>query len=309
MGTPEFAAGILQSLVASCYKVVGVVTRPDKPAGRGRKVQTSAVKQLSDTYHIPVLQPEKLSDTSFLAQLRAWEADLFVVVAFRMLPEAVWGMPPRGTFNLHASLLPQYRGAAPINWAIINGERETGVTTFFIDHEIDTGNIIFFEKTSIDENENAGTLHDKLMGIGARLVLKTIGCIADNTAHSTPQPVIGELKSAPKIYKETGKINWHNTAQCIHNLVRGLSPFPAAFSEFYREGTTKIPVKIFETIPEIIAHDCEIGSIVCNGRDLLKVACADGFLHIKTLQLAGKKRMTIKDFLSGFRDIAQYRFI
>ncbi|MDR3181273.1 MAG: methionyl-tRNA formyltransferase, partial [Prevotellaceae bacterium] len=252
MGTPAFAAGVLKPLTEKGYNIVGAVTVPDKPAGRGQQIQCPAVKQVAVEKGIPVLQPEKLRDEIFLQQLRQWNADVFVVVAFRMLPEAVWRMPKYSTFNLHASLLPQYRGAAPINWAIINGETETGVTTFFLDHEIDTGQLIFSERTTIGQGENAGQLHDRLMAMGAPLVCKTLDAIASGTIQTIPQPYTNNLHPAPKIYKETCRIDWNKNAHEIHNLVRGLSPYPAAFTEMKAKNNNLL-LKIFSTTPEIAA--------------------------------------------------------
>ncbi len=309
MGTPDFAAGVLQAMLNNRYKVVGVVTVPDKPAGRGQQLQSSAVKCMAEANQIPVLQPEKLRDENFLTPLRAWNADVFVVVAFRMLPEVVWAMPKHGTFNLHASLLPQYRGAAPINWAIINGEKETGVTTFFINHDIDTGNIIFSEKTTIGENENAGELHDRLMEIGACLVLRTLDSIAGGTIQAQPQRHDGNLKSAPKIFKEICKINWNSSAQELHDLVRGLSPYPAAFAGLQKEDGSCLTMKILAAQPEMVTHHYPAGAILCNQKDMLKVACGNGFLIIHELQVSGKKRMNTVDFLRGCRDMERYRFV
>ncbi|MDR3184067.1 MAG: methionyl-tRNA formyltransferase, partial [Prevotellaceae bacterium] len=286
MGTPGFAAGVLKPLTEKGYHIAGVVTVPDKPAGRGQQIQCSAVKQLATEKGLPVLQPEKLRDETFLQQLRQWQADVFVVVAFRMLPEAVWRMPPRGTFNLHASLLPQYRGAAPINRAIINGETETGVTTFFLDHEIDTGQLIFHEKTDIGQDENAGQLHDRLMAMGAALVCKTLDAIAGGTLQASPQPSINNLHPAPKIYKETGRINWNKSAREIHNLVRGLSPYPAAFTEIKGQDGTLL-LKIFATTPEIVAHNLQPGDVDSDRKSYLKIACNDGFIYVLDMQLQG----------------------
>ena len=298
MGTPGFAAGVLKLLTEKGYNIVGAVTVPDKPAGRGQQIQCSAVKQLAIEKGIPVLQPEKLRDEIFLQQLRRWNADIFVVVAFRMLPEVVWRMPEHGTFNLHASLLPQYRGAAPINWAIINGETETGVTTFFLDHEIDTGQLIFTEKTIIGQDENAGRLHDRLMAMGAPLVCKTLDAIASGTIQTTPQLHTNDLYHAPKIYKETCRINWNNGAREIHNLVRGLSPYPAAFTEIKGTNNNSL-LKIFSTTPEIVSHNLQPGAIESDRKTYLKVACRDGYIYILDLQLSGKKRLPVKDFLAG----------
>jgi methionyl-tRNA formyltransferase len=306
MGTPAFAAGVLKPLTEKGYNIAGVVTVPDKPAGRGQQVQCSAVKQLAVEKGIPVLQPEKLRDDIFLQQLRQWHADVFVVVAFRMLPEAVWNMPKHGTFNLHASLLPQYRGAAPVNWAIINGETETGITTFFLDHDIDTGRLIFNAKTNIGQDENAGQLHDRLMEMGAPLVCKTLDAIAGGTAQTTLQPHAENLHAAPKIHKETCRINWDKSAQDIHNLVRGLSPYPAAFTEITinrRDAINRVStIKIFSTTPEITPHNLQPGAIESDRKNFLKVACNNGFLYIHDLQLAGKNRLPVKDFLAGFKD-------
>lgn len=299
MGTPAFAAGVLKALTGKGYHIAGVVTVPDKPAGRGQQLQCPAVKQVALEHGIPVLQPEKLRDETFLQQLRRWDADVFVVAAFRMLPEAVWRMPARGTFNLHASLLPQYRGAAPINWAIINGETETGVTTFFLDHEIDTGRIIFCERTAIGQDETAGRLHDRLLALGAPLVCKTLDAIAAGTVQTTPQPAAGDLRPAPKIHKETCRINWHHNARDIHNLVRGLSPYPAAFTEM--NGGSLL--KIFATTPEIAPHSLPPGALESDRKSYLKVACRDGFIHIHELQLSGKRRLPVKDFLAGYQGL------
>jgi methionyl-tRNA formyltransferase len=300
MGTPDFAAGILKSLTDKGYNVAGTVTVPDKPAGRGQQIQCSPVKQLSVEKGIPVLQPEKLRDETFLQQLRQWQADVFVVTAFRMLPEAVWRMPAHGTFNLHASLLPQYRGAAPINWAIINGETETGVTTFFLNHEIDTGQLLFTEKTTIGPDENAGQLHDRLMAMGAPLVCKTLDAIANGTIRPMPQPCPDDLRPAPKIYKDACRINWNKSARDIHNLVRGLSPYPAAFSEIKGQDGNLL-LKIFATTPEITPHHLQPGAIESDRKSYLKIACNDGFLYIYDIQLQGKKRLPVKDFLAGFK--------
>jgi methionyl-tRNA formyltransferase len=302
MGTPAFAASVLKPLTEKGYNIVGIVTVPDKPAGRGQQIQCSAVKQLAVEKHLPVLQPEKLRDEVFLHRLRQWNADVFVIVAFRMLPEAVWNMPKYGTFNLHASLLPQYRGAAPINRAIINGETETGVTTFFLDHEIDTGRLIFSERTAIGQDENAGRLHDRLMDMGAPLVCKTLDAIAGGTIQTTPQSCTGDLHPAPKIFKDTCRIDWHKSARDIHNLVRGLSPYPAAFTEMKGENSPLL-LKIFSTTPEITAHNLQPGAMESDRKSYLKVACSDGFVHIHELQLSGKKRVPVKDFLAGFKHL------
>lgn len=303
MGTPAFAVESLQALVENGYNVVGVITAPDKPAGRGYKLQPSAVKSYALSAGVPILQPEKLKDEGFLNELRQLKADLQVVVAFRMLPEVVWNMPPRGTFNLHASLLPQYRGAAPINWALINGEKETGVTTFFLSHEIDTGEIIFQERVPIGEDMDAGTLHDSLMTLGAKLVLKTVDAVIDGTVRSLPQSeleaTITELKPAPKIHRENCRINWESPVEEIRNLVRGLAPYPAAWTEFEVRGE-KLNFRIFETRAIREAHGLTPGQVVTDNKTTLRVAAQDGFIEILDLQLSGKKRMKCVDFLNGF---------
>ena len=303
MGTPDFAVESLRALVGNGYNVVGVITAPDKPAGRGYKLQPPAVKAYALSVGLPVLQPENLKNEVFLSELRRLKADIQVVVAFRMLPEVVWSMPPRGTFNLHASLLPQYRGAAPINWAIINGEKETGVTTFFLKHEIDTGEIIFQEKVAIGENDDAGTLHDSLMTLGARLVVRTIDAVISGTVRSLPQSELTEgnkeLKPAPKIHKETCRINWDRPVEEIRNFVRGLSPYPAAWTELDVNGE-KMNFRIFATgtLPE--AHRLRPGEVVTDNKATLRVAAQDGFIEVLEIQLSGKKRMKTGDFLNGF---------
>ena len=298
MGTPEFAVASLDALVGSGYNVVGVVTMPDKPAGRGYKMQFSAVKEYALAHNLPLLQPEKLKNEEFLDALRALHADLQIVVAFRMLPEVVWAMPPLGTFNLHGSLLPQYRGAAPINWAIINGEQETGVTTFFLQQEIDTGDLILQKRTPITDGDNAGTIHDRLMSIGAAAVVETVDCIIAGTAPKTPQPQGVTLKSAPKIFKETCRVDWTQSCHQIFNFVRGLSPYPAAWSVLHTDDKT-IDIKLFEVTREPAAHTLQAGQVVCDGKNYLKVAVADGFVKIESLQPAGKKRMSAADWLRG----------
>lgn len=298
MGTPEFAVASLDALVGGGYNVVGVVTMPDKPAGRGYKMQFSAVKEYALAHNLPLLQPEKLKNEKFLDALRALHADLQIVVAFRMLPEVVWAMPPLGTFNLHGSLLPQYRGAAPINWAIINGEQETGVTTFFLQQEIDTGDLILQKRTPITDGDNAGTIHDRLMSIGAAAVVETVDCIIAGTAPKTPQPQGVTLKSAPKIFKETCRVDWKQSCHQIFNFVRGLSPYPAAWSVLHTDDKT-IDIKLFEVTREPAAHTLQAGQVVCDGKNYLKVAVADGFVKIESLQPAGKKRMSAADWLRG----------
>lgn len=307
MGTPDFAVGTLQTLVENRYNIVGVITMPDKPAGRGHKIQYSAVKKYALEKNIPLLQPEKLKDQSFIDKLQEWKADLQIVVAFRMLPEIVWNMPPKGTFNLHASLLPQYRGAAPINWAIINGEKETGATTFFLSHEIDTGKIILQEKTPINENDNAGDIHDQLMLMGANLVIKTVDIILDDKVDAISQEDFykgeSELKIAPKIFKETCKIDWNKEANQIHNLIRGLSPYPVAWTElgFDEEDTIITPVKIISSEYKTEQHRKNNGTIETDNKTFLRVACANGYIEIKEIQFPGKKGMQTNELLRGYK--------
>jgi methionyl-tRNA formyltransferase len=309
MGTPEFAVASLDALLHSEHEVVAVVTVPDKPAGRGQKLQQSAVKQFAVGKGLPVLQPDKLRNEDFLKELEGYAADLFVVVAFRMLPEVVWQMPPMGTFNLHGSLLPRYRGAAPINWAIINGDSKSGVTTFFLKHEIDTGNVIFQEEVEIAPDDNAGILHDNLMEVGARLVVKTTNAIADgNVTFMSQDELIQrgyEPIHAPKIFKDDCRIDWSKGIDAIHNHIRGLSPYPAAWFEMVRE---ELPtsVKVYRSQKEEASHVDPVGTMVSDGKTFVKVACADGYISILELQLAGKKRMPVKDFLLGFKDISSY---
>lgn len=303
MGTPDFAVGTLKALVENNYNVVAVVTMPDKPMGRhGSVLQSSAVKQYALSVGLPVLQPEKLKDEAFLAELRSYQADLQIVVAFRMLPEVVWAMPPRGTFNLHASLLPQYRGAAPINWAIINGDKETGVTTFFLQHEIDTGEIIHQERIAIGEDDDVETIHDQLMVLGARLVLRTVDDIVADTVVSVPQPMEGELRPAPKIFRETCRIDWNQSAASIHNFVRGLSPYPAAWTEFATPDGEVVNVKVYTCH----AHPGQlaVGEVKSDGKSFLHVGTGDGVISVESLQVAGKKRMAVADFLRGHADIS-----
>lgn len=295
MGTPDFAVPSLQALVEAGYPVVAVVTAPDKPSGRGLQLKASPAKIYAQSQGIPVLQPDKLKNPEFLSALRAFQADLQVVVAFRMLPEVVWNMPPKGTINLHASLLPDYRGAAPINHAIIHGETETGATTFFLQHAIDTGDIIDQIRMPILPTDNAGTLHDKLMMQGAQLIVKTVDAIAQNTYTTQAQSGVSD-KTAPKIFRDDCKIDWHQPAMRIHNLIRGLSPYPAAFTDI--AGTQW---KIFTSTPIITAHASEPGTIVSDHKTYLHIACLDGFIQIQSLQAEGKKRMEIEEFLRGYR--------
>ncbi|MDN5305525.1 MAG: methionyl-tRNA formyltransferase [Bacteroidota bacterium] len=305
MGTPAFAVESLKALVENGYNVVGVITTPDKPAGRGYQMQASEVKKYALAHDLLLLQPEKLKNEVFLNELQQLNADLQIVVAFRMLPEVVWNMPRFGTFNLHASLLPQYRGAAPINWAIINGEKETGVTTFFLSHEIDTGKIIFREKMPINDDDNAGTLHDKLMKLGAELVLKTVDAILENSIDTIPQnELISDetiLKPAPKIFKETCRINWDDTATNIRNLIRGLSPMPAAWTELILPDQSPLTLKIYESEIVRSENDKMPGTIISDHKNYMDIATREGYLRILDLQIAGKKRMNIKNFLNGFQ--------
>ena len=303
MGTPEFASTSLKRLVEEGYNIVAVVTTPDKPAGRGQKVHESDVKVTARELGLPILQPEKLRDETFLAALKELNPDLGIVIAFRMLPEVVWAMPRLGTFNLHASLLPQYRGAAPINWAIINGERETGVTTFLLNHEIDKGAIIEQERTAILPEDNIGTLYDRLMEIGSHLVTRTVDKLAEGNYTTIEQMHIDEaiLKPAPKIFKEDGRIDWRRKAEDIHNLVRGLSPYPAAWTPIYKDGAECGSAKIFTTRFELCTHNAAPGTLKTDGRTHLAVAAADGWVYIEEMQMAGKRRMAIKDILLGWR--------
>jgi methionyl-tRNA formyltransferase len=311
MGTPEFAVESLKALVENGYNVVGVITAPDKPAGRGQKVSEPAVKQYAVKAGLPLFQPEKLKNPEFLEQLRSLQPDLQVVVAFRMLPEVVWKLPPLGTFNLHASLLPLFRGAAPLNWAIICGEKETGLTTFLLAQEIDTGSIIFQEKEPIRETDTVGDLHDRLMVKGARLVLETVDGLASGNVRPVNQgallPAEGELKPAPKLTRETMRISWCQEATQIRNIIRGLSPYPAAWTILRNQSTgQEMELKIFFAETE---HDSSLetpGTIRCDGKKTLKIACSDGWIQITDLQIAGKKRMKVEEFLRGFKGIENH---
>ena len=299
MGTPDFAVASLAALLDAGRNIVAVVTAPDRPAGRGQQLHQSAVKQYALTKGIPVLQPEKLRNPDFLAQLSSLQADLQVVVAFRMLPEAVWNMPPKGTVNLHASLLPQYRGAAPINHAIINGETESGVTTFILQHEIDTGNILFSERVAIGPKDTAGDLHDRLMVVGANLLVKTVDAIANGATNPVPQSRLsdnGKLKHAPKIFKEDCLIDWSQPVASIYNFIRGLSPYPTAYTRLDGKGLKLFEVEKIKTTPH---H--EPGVVDTDGKSFLRFACIDGYIVVKTLQLEGKKRMVVTEFLRGYR--------
>ncbi|RPH33226.1 MAG: methionyl-tRNA formyltransferase [Bacteroidales bacterium] len=313
MGTPDFAVEPLKALVNAGCNVIGVVTVPDKPAGRGQKIQSSPVKQYAQGKGLRIMQPEKLKNPEFIDELASLKPDIAVVVAFRMLPESVWTIPRIGTFNLHASLLPQYRGAAPINWAIINGEERTGVTTFLIDHEIDTGKVIFSEEINVSENETAGELHDRLMVIGAELVLKTVKGLADNCIKPISQENLLKtdriIKSAPKIFRDTCRIDWSKTAQEIHNLIRGLSPYPAAWTEITFDNGSSIQAKILRSSLIEKKHNLEFGSIKIDGKNVLQVACSDEFISIAEIQLAGKRPMKTSDMLNGLRDLIPLRMI
>jgi len=296
MGTPDFAVASLNALVEAGFEVVGVVTAADKPAGRGQKLQESAVKQYAVAKGLKVLQPLKLKDPEFIDELKALQADLQVVVAFRMLPEMVWDMPAKGTINLHASLLPQYRGAAPINHAIINGEKESGVTTFFLKHEIDTGDVIFSESVTIADDDTAGDLHDKLMNVGAGLLVKTVQAIAEGNYTEQPQPQSEELKHAPKIFKEHCLIDWNQSARSIYNLIRGLSPYPTAFTKLNEK-----TLKVFKAELEEKETGLAPGAFLSDGKTYLKFVAKDGFIKFTDLQYEGKKRMQVDEFLRGMR--------
>lgn len=306
LGTPEFAVACLAALVDEGCHVAGVVTAPDKPAGRGMQLQQSAVKKYAVEKALPVLQPEKLKNPEFIEQLRALNADIQIVVAFRMLPEIVWNMPPLGTINLHASLLPHYRGAAPINWAIINGEKETGLTTFKLKQEIDTGDILLQETVMIGEDETAGELHDRMKSIGAALVIKTIKGLADGIINEIPQhPEEGftepdgrviKIKQAPKIHTQTCMVNWSQPVESVYNFIRGLSPYPAAFIII----NEKI-LKIYKAKKEVCFPKSTEGDYETDGKTFLKFACENGYIHLEDIQLEGKKRMSIAEFLRGYR--------
>ncbi|HNJ28458.1 MAG TPA: methionyl-tRNA formyltransferase [Ferruginibacter sp.] len=306
MGTPEFAVASLDALVQAGCHIVGVITAPDKAAGRGMQLQQSAVKKYAVEKGLHILQPDKLKNPGFLEQLRSLQADLQIVVAFRMLPEAVWNMPPMGSVNLHGSLLPQYRGAAPINWAVINGEKETGVTTFKLKHEIDTGDILLQERFPIGDDETAGEVHDKMKAIGAQLLVRTVAGLAEGTLKKTPQLSTGNLpageadrpetlKHAPKIFTETCRIDFSKTVNEVHNLIRGLSPFPGAFTSLDSK-----TLKIFRTEKQPGTTGSASGSFETDKKQFLKFACADGYVLVKELQLEGKKRMAVEDFLRGY---------
>jgi len=298
LGTPDFAVAVLKKLVENNKNIVGVITAPDKPAGRGRSLKQSAVKEYALSQDLHVLQPTNLKSGDFLSELKSLNANLQIVVAFRMLPQLVWKMPEYGTFNLHASLLPQYRGAAPINWVLINGETKTGVTTFFINEEIDTGNILLQEEIIIKEEDNAGSLHDKLMHLGSDLVLKTVSQIAKKKIQAIPQNFSGKLKSANKLHTENTKIDWTLPGKDIHNMVRGLSPYPSAWSYLFNDNK-EIVIKIYATHIEEANHQEEIGTIIST-KSTLKVAVQNGYIFIEELQLPGKKKMDVKSLLNGY---------
>jgi len=299
MGTPEFAVASLDALVKAGCNIVGVITAPDKPAGRGMQLQQSAVKKYAVEHSLKVLQPDKLKDPGFLTELKSLNADLQIVVAFRMLPEEVWNMPPMGTINLHGSLLPQYRGAAPINWAIINGEKETGVTTFKLKHDIDTGDILLQESFPIDENETAGEVHDRMKEIGAKILVETVRGLADGSIAEKPQTLNLKpetLHHAPKIHTDTCRINWSDTVENIHNLIRGLSPYPAAFTIMNEK-----MLKIYKAKKEIVFPSHTEGEYETDGKTFFKFACTDGYLHLLEIQLEGKRKMNVEEFLRGYR--------
>lgn len=314
MGTPEFAVESLKALVENGYQVVGVITAPDKPAGRGRQLAESAVKKYAVENNLQILQPEKLKNPEFLVELESLKADLQIVVAFRMLPEVVWNRPTLGTFNLHASLLPQYRGAAPLNWAVINGETETGVTTFLLDQEIDTGRIIYQERIAIGENDSVGDLHDRMMQVGANLVLKTVDALADSRIEAVEQSVFietpGTIKHAPKIFKDDCRIDWTRDTESVRNLIRGLSPYPAAWTELLHKETNEIlTAKIYAANRDSNNMSGAPGTLQSDGKTFLKIACIDGWLSITDIQLSGKKRMKTEELLRGFHHIEEWKIV
>ncbi len=298
MGTPAFAVASLKALLDAKMNVVGVVTAPDKPAGRGMQLQQSAVKLFALEHQLPIAQPEKLKSPDFFAQIQAWQPDLQIVVAFRMLPESIWSFPPMGTLNVHGSLLPQYRGAAPINWAIINGEKETGVTTFRLQHAIDTGDILLQERIPITPNMTAGELHDIMMEVGAQTLVKTLEGLIKNTLQAIPQKEDSTIQHAPKIFTKDCSIDWQKPVAQIHNLIRGLAPFPGAL--------TKVDGKIVKLFSTSIVHETPkepIGSFVTDGKTFAKFACSDGYIELNDIQWEGKKRMPIADFLRGYKKV------
>lgn len=294
-GTPDFAVASLKKIVDTGFEVLAVVTAPDRPAGRGLKLHQSAVKQYADSVGLPTLQPEKLRNPDFIETLKNYNADLFVIIAFRMLPEIVWNMPPLGSINLHGSLLPQYRGAAPINWAVINGEKETGVTTFFLQHKIDTGSIILNDKIAIEESDTAGTVYNRLMDVGADLMVNTLKAVEEKNYTLTQQDLSIDTKHAPKIFKEDCEINWAKTLEENFNFIRGLSPYPTAWTKL-----GDLTLKVFWADKNNSEPTNQCGAIETDNKNYLKVACSDGWLSLKDIQLQGKKRMKIEDFLRGF---------
>ena len=312
MGTPDFAVESLKALVENGYRIVGVITAPDKPAGRGRQLSESAVKKYAIDNNLKILQPEKLKSPEFIAELESLKADLQIVVAFRMLPEIVWNMPRFGTFNLHASLLPQYRGAAPLNWAVINGEKETGITTFLLSHEIDTGQIIFQEKVGIAENDTVGDLHDRMMAIGAGLVIKTVNALVEGGIKPIDQEQLidnpDRIKQAPKLFKDDCRIDWTKDTESVRNLIRGLSPYPTAWTELMH--TVKedvLTAKIFAATCDNSSLPAAPGTLQTDGKKFLKIACPDGWLSVTDIQLSGKKRMKIDELLRGFHGLGDWR--
>jgi methionyl-tRNA formyltransferase len=315
MGTPEFAVAPLRALLDAGYRVVGVVTAPDKPAGRGMKLQASPVKQFAMERGLPVLQPDKLRDEAFLEALRAWKADLQIVVAFRMLPEVVWSMPPMGTFNLHASMLPQYRGAAPIHWAVMNGETETGVTTFMLQHAIDTGDVLLQEALPIGPSENTGSVHDRLMELGAGVVVRTVDALLNKEVKAKPQHewLLPEpqLKPAPKLFKDNTCLDWTLDGHTLYNFIRGLSPFPTAWSTLvplHAREEEPIVVKVFEAAFVETKHAFSPGTLVTDHKKMLHVAVKDGFISLLRLQSAGRKQLGVEEWLRGFPSIENWRF-
>ena len=311
MGTPDFAVESLRALVEGGYNVVGVITMPDKPVGRhGSVLQASPVKEYALSQNLPVLQPEKLKDETFISELRALKADLQIVVAFRMLPEVVWDMPRFGTFNLHASLLPQYRGAAPINWAVINGDTETGVTTFFLTHEIDTGKIIRQKHLPIADTDNVGTVHDALMAIGAGLVTETVDLLLAGKVDAIPQEEfikdVIELRPAAKIFKDTCRIDWNQPLKKIYDFIRGLSPYPAAWTELVAVDGSRQALKVYQAEKHPASHNQAVGTILTDAKSYIDIVVEDGYIRLLDLQLAGKKRMGVKDFLNGNKQIGDY---
>ena len=310
MGTPDFAVPTLDLLVKNNYNIVAVVTAPDKPAGRGQQLQQTAVKKYAIENNLLVLQPEKLKSPDFIETLQSLNADLQIVVAFRMLPVEVWNMPKLGTYNLHASLLPNYRGAAPINWALINGEKETGATVFKLKHEIDTGNILSSFKVKLNDQTTAGELHDVLMLEGAQQILDAVKIIESGSVNLIEQTSLeGNWKHAPKIFKEDCKIDWSKQAAQIHNLIRGLSPYPSAWTEGVDSKNNNLHFKVYKSVIEISNHNLKIGSVVTDNKTYLKVASNDGFINIKEIQLAGKKKLQIEELLRGFQFSDDFRFI